>query len=334
MRVTHLLMLALPLVALAADPCNVHGDCQSCVSGHLCGWCSTNVVYKNGDPGAHCASNDGTHPFACYGIFSTEDCIRGYVCNTTLHICTLGNPGEGLPYTDCISACGSGPVPPQPPTPGPGPAPPQPPPAETYLCNSSDWTCFQTTPGHGTSKDVCTQSCHAPTPSMPAPPPPPMAPTPPAQTYLCNTTAYTCDVTIPGHGTSKEVCVQQCTKPPAPTPLQGTWRGIQIDNQYKYGEYVLTLDKGFTMTHDGQPFAQGSMYAGSSPGTLKISFSQGWNAGKDFLGLYTESQGVSVMHLTLVMGSGPTDQPSGWDKPWIAGGPAGTEFVFMKVNAA
>eukprot|EP01012_Entosiphon_sulcatum_P029632 TRINITY_DN361_c0_g3_i1.p1 TRINITY_DN361_c0_g3~~TRINITY_DN361_c0_g3_i1.p1 ORF type:complete len:113 (+),score=7.20 TRINITY_DN361_c0_g3_i1:30-341(+) len=100
-----ILLLLVSVVFAAPDPCNVNTDCQTCLSAHLCGWCSTLVVYRDGSPGAHCTSLDGSHPFACYGVFSTEDCIRGYSCNATAHVCSLGQPGQGLPYESCEALC-------------------------------------------------------------------------------------------------------------------------------------------------------------------------------------------------------------------------------------
>jgi len=99
-----------------------------------CGWCSVNVYYGE-NQGKQCAGwniDKTKDPFICPGTYSTVDCT-------------------------------------------PPPPPPTPPPAPTYLCNGTSRTCFevksnihfhlsflishQTTPGHGTSKFVCEQTC-------------------------------------------------------------------------------------------------------------------------------------------------------------------------------
>jgi len=63
------------------DACSIHPDCQSCIDDpeNKCGWCSTNVIYKNGSVvGKQCAGHNADSskdPFYCIGIYSTETCI-------------------------------------------------------------------------------------------------------------------------------------------------------------------------------------------------------------------------------------------------------------------
>jgi len=127
--------------ALGADKCGAKLDCESCVKEDLCGWCSTPVKFHDGSAGPRCAgfSPNGSTPFTCDGIYSTEECIQGYECNTTSYTCDLAAPGQGLPKDQCELQCK--------------------PAAETYVCNPSNYTCDKAKPGHGTSKDLCEASC-------------------------------------------------------------------------------------------------------------------------------------------------------------------------------
>jgi hypothetical protein len=62
------------------DKCAVNPTCKECIEDKLnrCGWCSKNVIYKNGSiEGKQCAGHNGDgskEAFVCYGIYSTETC--------------------------------------------------------------------------------------------------------------------------------------------------------------------------------------------------------------------------------------------------------------------
>ena len=66
-----------------ADPCGGYMSCTDCVTHQLCGWCSLPVIFPGNITGPQCAgfSPNGSTPFACNGIYSTDTCIQGYVCN-------------------------------------------------------------------------------------------------------------------------------------------------------------------------------------------------------------------------------------------------------------
>mmetsp|Transcript_18761 Transcript_18761/g.22476 ORF Transcript_18761/g.22476 Transcript_18761/m.22476 type:complete len:616 (+) Transcript_18761:100-1947(+) len=137
------------------DQCAHFADCESCVTSpdQQCGWCSTPVKYSDGTEGARCAGwNDPKHPtpkFTCDGLYSTDQCVVGYVCNTTSHTCHIGQPGEGLPKEKCESECVK--------------------PAQTYVCDKATNTCKKAAPGKGESKLLCEASCQHPKPSNSTP---------------------------------------------------------------------------------------------------------------------------------------------------------------------
>ena len=144
-----------------------------------------------------------SEPFVCSGTYSTEKCIVGYDCDNVTFTCKIAAPGQGVPLPQCLGQCkndgltylcnhttmtcavttpGSGtslqvcqqqcstpgPTSSGGPTGSPGPtASPTPAPtaALTYLCNHTSWQCYATTPGSGTSKDLCDAQCVKPTPS-------------------------------------------------------------------------------------------------------------------------------------------------------------------------
>jgi hypothetical protein len=109
----------------------------------------------------------------------------------------------------------------------------------------------------------------------------------------------------------------------------GTWYGLQIDNQYKSGEFILKVDnQTWTLSRDGQNVATGAMATAPVSGGLLIQLQDG----SQFAAMYSENQGTQFLHITLVVGSGPEDLPSGWDAPWILGGKKGTVFVFVRYN--
>jgi hypothetical protein len=124
-----------------------------------------------------------------------------------------------------------------------------------------------------------------------------------------------------------EVCSQTCSPPPPVNPLFGTWYGVQIDQQYTSGEYILNVDNStFSMSRDNSPVYSGAVTNAPEFGGLLIQLENG----NQFAAMYSENQGTQFMHITLVIGSGPDDLPKSWDIPWILGGTSGTVFVFVK----
>eukprot|EP01059_Diplonema_ambulator_P004411 TRINITY_DN14109_c0_g1_i1.p2 TRINITY_DN14109_c0_g1~~TRINITY_DN14109_c0_g1_i1.p2 ORF type:complete len:122 (+),score=25.47 TRINITY_DN14109_c0_g1_i1:31-396(+) len=101
-----LVVATLAAAALGDDPCTTIGDCLSCVdSPHNCGWCSTKVIYDNGQVGTQCVGPQSGNPFTCLGIYSTEECIAGYVCDEATYKCTMTNPGAGTTLQECLQQC-------------------------------------------------------------------------------------------------------------------------------------------------------------------------------------------------------------------------------------
>jgi hypothetical protein len=74
-------------------------------------------------------------------------------------------------------------------------------------------------------------------------PTPPTPPTPPENPFVCNVTSFQCESVAKGTagGVEKATCDEQCIMPPpdpvTPINLIGTWRGIGIQNGYKFGEW-------------------------------------------------------------------------------------------------
>eukprot|EP01121_Diplochlamys_sp_Union-15-3_P012271 TRINITY_DN364_c0_g2_i1.p1 TRINITY_DN364_c0_g2~~TRINITY_DN364_c0_g2_i1.p1 ORF type:complete len:550 (-),score=69.51 TRINITY_DN364_c0_g2_i1:362-2011(-) len=106
----------------SVDECEKWPNCSICVQQQTCGWCSIPVIYEGGDVGKQCAG------------WNVDQTKRPFVC-----------PGV-YSIIDC----------------SPPPPPPTPPPAPTYLCNETGLHCYQTSPGHGTSFEVCNATCGHP----------------------------------------------------------------------------------------------------------------------------------------------------------------------------
>lgn len=253
---SRLVLLVVLVAALAAttaatsdDHCNEFMSCASCVASPFCGWCSTKVVYQNGAPGFQCAgfNQNGSNPFVCNGIYSTNTCVRGYQCNETTYECELAPPGAGVPQEQCESNCSTI--------------------GKTFICNNASHTCELAPAGEGTSLQECQQECvasHAPSSSSPASSSPassspassspssnsPSSPQPTsAPTYVCNSTSLQCTVAPPGHGTSLIVCQQNCKQSNnTPSSLLGFWRTFPIDSFTKVAEYDLLFHLNNTVT--------------------------------------------------------------------------------------
>jgi len=170
-----------------------------------------------------------------------------------------------------------------------------------------------------------------PSPSAVSPVSPPIQ-----KTYICNTTNYQCEPPTPGHGSSKEVCVENCkNRPPVPPVILGKFRGLQIDNRYIVAEWQLDVTTaGYNMFFNGSFYQSGQMWAGSKVGHINIKIEAGAQAGTAQKGYYTVSQGMAVEHMLIAIGSDANDDPTGWDTPWILGGENGQEFVWTRFVSA
>jgi hypothetical protein len=260
-------ILCVAIIALArtvaADPCVGIPTCTLCVAHPLCGWCSEDVVYPNGTTGGQCAGFQPgqANQFQCNGIFSTEQCFAGYLCDETDFICKLAAPGQGNTIQICEQNCTNN--------------------GQVYLCNHTTLKCHVVpsgTPG-ASSEAICEASCAHPSPH-PAPP----TSSKPSELYACNETTGTCDVAPAGKGEAKSVCEAECKKVnpndtylcnpglkkcvklppgtpggkslaecemecnPKPTPgpppqlNNGFFRGIQIQNGYATGVFDLVVN--------------------------------------------------------------------------------------------
>eukprot|EP00331_Platyophrya_macrostoma_P010651 CAMPEP_0176421600 /NCGR_PEP_ID=MMETSP0127-20121128/9266_1 /TAXON_ID=938130 /ORGANISM="Platyophrya macrostoma, Strain WH" /LENGTH=653 /DNA_ID=CAMNT_0017802353 /DNA_START=111 /DNA_END=2072 /DNA_ORIENTATION=+ len=250
-------------VVLAADHCSPYLTCTDCISQPLCGWCSEDVVYPGNISGAQCAgfNSNGSTPFACNGIYSTEQCVQGYVCNKTTFTCELGEPGQGGTQAQCEADCINN--------------------GDVYLCNETTSQCEKVSnlqPNNG-SYAVCMAACthpsSHPSSSSPAPPPTPQA------LYACNYTSGQCVSSTAGKGESLSACEQNCQKtnvsymcnsflqkcvelppgvkgetlaecenvcqvkpvPGPPSGVSGVYRGLQISNNYATGEFDLFINE-------------------------------------------------------------------------------------------
>lgn len=247
--------------ALRADHCAPFLTCQQCVSEPLCGWCSLPVVYPGNITGPQCAgfSPNGSTPFACNGIYSTDQCVAGYVCDLSTYTCNLGLPGQGntlekceanctndgkvylcnetlktcyevprgtpgaASYAVCMASCTH---------PSPHPATPVPPPPQLYACNYTDGKCYPAPSGKGSSLEVCQQNCNKTSNSS----------------YLCNKFLSQCVLLPPGvpGGETYAQCQLECNPKPNPGPqpqLTGIWRGVRIDNAYTVGEFDMSINQ-------------------------------------------------------------------------------------------
>lgn len=257
-----LVLALIASVAFAADHCSPYTTCQACISEPLCGWCSEDVVYPGNITGAQCAgfNANGSNPFVCNGIYSTDQCVQGYVCNQSSYTCELGTPGQGNTLAQCEATCINQ--------------------GQVYLCNTTTHQCVQvpsTEPNNGSyavCQALCANPSHHPSSSSPGPSPTPQS------LYACNFTSGQCQQAPAGKGEALSVCEQQCSKtntsymcntflqkciklppgvkgdtlaqcenacqvkpnPGPPSQLVGLWRGIEINNDYVVGEYDLSIN--------------------------------------------------------------------------------------------
>uniref|UniRef100_A0A7S1M8Y3 PSI domain-containing protein n=1 Tax=Neobodo designis TaxID=312471 RepID=A0A7S1M8Y3_NEODS len=248
-----------------SDHCEQFATCADCVANYLCGWCSTPVIYQGNITGKNCAgyNKNGKDPFQCNGVYSIEECQEGYECDLDNFQCKIAGKGNGKTLQECEANCTNE--------------------GQVYLCNHTDLKCHEVprgTPGSA-SYSVCEASCAHP--SAHPSPPTPHSPAPPAAVYACNGTTGKCELSQPGKGSSLQVCEEQCHKSsnqtlyycnsiehkcvvapkgfpgedkaecekmclphpnPGPPPMfEGTWRGVQINNGYKVGEFDFFCDQ-------------------------------------------------------------------------------------------
>jgi len=107
-------------------------NCSYCLSHEFCGWCSVDVVYKDGASGTQCAgfnAPNGSGPaFKCNGRYSTFNCTEGYDCDHTTLQCKPTAPGNGFPLHECEQYCHA--------------TPPPTPPQKMALCNLTTKQCL------------------------------------------------------------------------------------------------------------------------------------------------------------------------------------------------
>jgi len=195
------------------DQCGQHVSCTDCIAHNPCGWCELNIRYEDGTMGPQCAGKPrdpnnpppGYRPWTCPGPGFQNLYCPTYSCNNNTFRCeqnARGVPGPTL--GQCMADC----------------SPP------TYVCNRSDSKCYLTVPGFGQSLPLCQKDCTAAkyvcnknnyqcevnpnggdfnTCSKECVPP----------TYECDA-SYNCVKTVPGRGSSLEVCEQMCSNVPAP----------------------------------------------------------------------------------------------------------------------
>eukprot|EP00759_Apiculatamorpha_spiralis_P035409 PhF_6_TR36184/c1_g1_i3/m.52724 len=172
----HVAQAMTSTVSSSSDPCALHYNCSSCAAINSCGWCSEPVTYPDGTHGPNCAGPSSSSPFTCNGIYSTNQCLQGYVCDQGSGACRLAAPGQGVPFDKCNAACTVGPS------------------AQVYGCLNGSTSCVVVppgTPGSG-SREQCEITCVQP----------------PAVVYKCDNVTKQCVVVPSGTpgSASKEVC--------------------------------------------------------------------------------------------------------------------------------
>eukprot|EP01013_Petalomonas_cantuscygni_P002484 TRINITY_DN12564_c0_g1_i1.p1 TRINITY_DN12564_c0_g1~~TRINITY_DN12564_c0_g1_i1.p1 ORF type:complete len:495 (+),score=106.28 TRINITY_DN12564_c0_g1_i1:74-1558(+) len=71
-----------------SDPCERHYTCEDCLKASSeCGWCATNVTYKDGKLGTQCAGvGSGIPSFSCPAQYSTSHCMVSPNCSALTDI--------------------------------------------------------------------------------------------------------------------------------------------------------------------------------------------------------------------------------------------------------
>lgn len=350
--VATLAVIAFTAVA-QSDQCAQYTSCQTCVSHNLCGWCSEPVVYPDNRTGTQCAgfNSNGSNPFACNGIYSTDQCVAGYTCDLDNFQCVLASPGEGTSQAQCEANCTNN--------------------GQVYLCNMTSHTCHQVPPmdpNNGSYANCMADCIH------PSSHPSSSSPSPAAETYICNTTTGTCDQSTPGHGSSLQVCnescsktngeqymcnsfLQQCIKLPAgvkgesyaecetqcnpkpnpgpPSFFEGMWRGIAIQNNYVVGEWDMNFSST-TATIINIAAAETikgiAMNSQTTTGDVFIiNITSGPGVGQTMRGIgETANRGPETFYLTAAFGAPGQPAPSSID----AAMKDGTSKVFFLSKCA
>jgi len=125
------------------DACAKNPDCEKCILDKVnkCGWCSTNVIYKNGTViGKQCAgyNSDGTKDaWVCRGMYSTETCSP-FTTSTSSTTTTTTSTGTGTGTSTSTSTTGGG--------------------NDKWACDPKNMTCSQSSAGFD-SKNVCDLQC-------------------------------------------------------------------------------------------------------------------------------------------------------------------------------
>jgi len=232
--------------SLIVDPCNPHGSCSACIgdASKLCGWCSENVEYSDGTPGARCAGFDKTGTplgWQCHGTFSKDAC-SDFGCDWSDTKNPKCMPGNGTQSQgDCLKACKA--------------------PTPQYQCNAEKKSCEPCDMHYCTSDKQCPGSycqvsgpgpwsCHGLVPDGC------MAQTAcdsiaktncsTAETFaICDSYSGTCRPVPAGtpNATTKYECSHAC-KAAKPT---GTYRGVAINSGFVRGEYDFTFYDDNTM---------------------------------------------------------------------------------------
>jgi len=229
-------LLEAMVAPMIVDPCNVNKGCSSCIgaASGVCGWCSTDVQYKDGTPGAQCAGFDSTGKplgWQCLGVFSKSDC-SDYGCDFTdvkNPKCTKGNGtstkeecAKLCKAPDAMFSCDS----------------------TTKKCNPCDmhyctndkqcpgsycnkagfgpWSCHGGAGPGCESNASCTSGCGA------------------EETYaICDTYAGKCNP-VP-KGTPGAVTKYECSHKCIGAKPLGTWRAVAINAGFTRGEYDFTF---------------------------------------------------------------------------------------------
>jgi hypothetical protein len=358
MRLAFALALGTGMLVSAQGVCEPIPTCEQCVSHPLCGWCSEDVVYPGGRVGKQCAGFQpgNSTPFQCNGIFSTEQCFQGYVCDQNSGTCQLGAPGTGTSLSKCEANCTLN--------------------DHVYICNHTTLKCHIVpagTPGSA-SEQVCEASCSSPSPH----PAPPQSPAPTPALFACNTTTGKCDPATAGKGGSQQFCESTCKKvapdqyvcntafkrceklppgmpggetkaeceaechpTPAPKPpaaLVGYFRGVQIQQGYAVGDFELQVNETsvtFVELQGGKIKSQWSGTPAHYEGQkleLVITLTTGPDAGKNVYTLAVfGTPGPETKQLAMAMSAPGGAEPASIVDSMTAGNGV-TVYAFSECN--
>lgn len=152
---------------------------------------------------------------------------------------------------------------------------------------------------------------------------------PPPPLKKCNNETKTCE-----EGCHKgeagcidgAVCDEQCSQKPSPpspptppdpiTPvaIRGIWRGVGIQNGYKFGEWDVEItDSNATFKNSQSEVWTANVTTGGGV-PMTITPFDGPNAGKAIKCLYTQQEGPETTRMTLAMGlPGGATAPADYD---------------------